>query len=102
MSLEDLEDSIERRVVLDETLGALANPVRRFLLELLIDGEATAGELAASAAANFGISAKRGSQHLQVLAQAGLVDVLPAGTWRSYRLKPGGGDEVIEWLARLD
>ncbi|MFW7415462.1 ArsR/SmtB family transcription factor [Demequina sp. SO4-18] len=102
MSLDAMGDQLERAADLHRTLKALADPVRRFLLDLLAEGEATAGDLAASAAVNFGISAKRGSQHLQVLAKAGLVHVSPDGPWRTYELRPGGTDLLVEWLARLE
>ncbi|MFW2512510.1 ArsR/SmtB family transcription factor [Demequina sp. SO4-13] len=103
-SIEDeaFFDRVEPDVQLRRTLTALDDPARRFLLELLADCDATAGDLAASAAVNFGISAKRGSQHLRVLAEAELVDVYPDGPWRSYRIRPGGGEVVVEWLARLE
>ncbi|WP_301141757.1 ArsR/SmtB family transcription factor [Demequina muriae] len=99
---EDLAEQIEAHADLQRVLTALAHPARRFLLDLLIPGGTTAGDLAASVAVNFGISTKRGSQHLQVLADAGLVDVDADGPRRHYRLRPGGSDAVIEWLAQLE
>lgn len=98
---EDFEDRIEHEAHLQRVLHALTDPVRRFLLELLVDVDASAGDLAASAAANFGISSARGSQHLRVLAEAGLVAVIPDGPWRYYRLVPAGSDVAVEWLAEL-
>ena len=98
---DEFFDRVERAANLHLALKACADPVRRFLLELLIPGDAYAGDLAASAAVNFGISTKRGSQHLQVLAEAGLVDVFADGSSRYYRLRPHGSEPVIEWLAQL-
>jgi DNA-binding transcriptional ArsR family regulator len=85
----------------DTALRAVANPVRRFLLELLVSGSAQAGDLAASAAAMFGISTSRASQHLQVLARAGLVDVDAYENVREYSLTDRGLDEVSAWIASL-
>lgn len=98
---DGLEDLLEHEAHLDRVLRALAHPVRRFLLEMLVDVDASAGDLAASAAVNFGISSARGSQHLQVLAEAELVTVIPDGPWRYYRLAPNGSDVAVAWLAGL-
>ena len=86
---------------LDAVLHALANPVRRYLLDLLRHDGATATELGASAAAAFGISPARASQHLQVLARASLVEVQTDATWRHYRFRSGSCDVVSDWLERL-
>ncbi|GIG53356.1 ArsR/SmtB family transcription factor [Demequina activiva] len=86
---------------LDLVLHALAHPVRRHLLELLVVGDAAAGDLAASAAVNHGISRSRASQHLAVLAEAGLVDVVVDGTWRWHRLSRLPGAIVHAWLTQL-
>lgn len=96
---ESWEDHTRRRV--DQSLSALASPVRRFLLEMLVPGSAAAGDLAASASANFGISTSRASQHLQVLARAELVDVAVVGPRREYRLNDSGLSEVVAWVATL-
>ncbi|MDN4475974.1 metalloregulator ArsR/SmtB family transcription factor [Demequina sp. SYSU T00192] len=95
------EDGLHRTERLDAILTALAHPVRRRLLELLEFGAATAGDLSASAADSFGISPARASQHLRVLAHAGLVDVMPDGTHRWYSLADGAADDIADWLARL-
>jgi DNA-binding transcriptional ArsR family regulator len=86
---------------LDAVLRALAHPVRRFLLELLVTGDAAAGDLAESAAANFGISRSRASQHLAVLVEADLLEVIVDGTWRWHRLSRSPGAIIPAWLAQL-
>ena len=85
----------------DAKLAALANPARRLALELLVSGDATAGDLAASIADTFGVSASRASQHLQVLARADLVRVNPDGLLRNYRLNETGLAEISAWIASL-
>ena len=85
---------------LDGALRALAHPVRRFLLELLVVGEAAAGDLAAPAAVTFGISTSSASQHLAVLVKADLLEVVD-GTWRWHRLSPGPGAIITAWLEQL-
>lgn len=81
---------------------ALASPVRRFVLELLVVGGATASDLSASIRDNFGISTARASQHLGVLARARLVEVTVDAQWRWYRLSPSAAQPLVEWLRSLE
>lgn len=81
---------------------ALASPVRRFALELLVVGGATAGDLAASIGDNFGVSDARASQHLAILARAGLVEVTAEAQWRWYTLAHRAAQPRIEWLRALE
>lgn len=89
------DDSIQR------VLHAFAHPVRRYLLSIIGPDDVNAGDLAGSAAAVFGISSARGSQHLQVLADAGLVDIIPVGTWRFYRRNSSGIVGLRDWLGEF-
>ena len=81
----------------------LGDPVRRRILELLADGEATAGSVADAVRAEFGISQPAVSQHLRVLREHGFVEQRPEGTRRLYRLPetPEAMREVDEWLDRF-
>lgn len=101
MPAVDASQLFTRAIELDRAMHALAHPVRRFLLELIIIDGANAGDLAASAASMFGISPPRASQHLRILATAGLVEVTVDGPWRFYRLKSGSTDAVTRWLNAL-
>ena len=67
-------------------LAVLAEPNRRRLLELLRGGEMTVTELAS----HFSVTRPAISQHLGVLAGAGLVEVRQDGRFRRYRVHPGG------------
>ncbi|MDH6282013.1 DNA-binding transcriptional ArsR family regulator [Rhodococcus sp. LBL1] len=78
----------------DDVFLALANPARRRLLELLVDGPRTAGDLAAE----FDMSRPAVAEHLQVLRRAELVDVEPVGRQRFYRLATEPLESVSEWL----
>jgi uncharacterized protein (TIGR03086 family) len=69
-----------------DLVGILAEPNRRRLLELLSGGEQSVTELAS----RFGVTRSAISQHLGVLADAGLVTVRQAGRFRYYRLDPDG------------
>ena len=59
----------------DQLFAALANPVRRRLLEILVDGPRTAGALADE----FELSRPAISEHLQVLRLAELITDEPVG-----------------------
>lgn len=81
-------------VVPDDVFGALANPVRRKLLELLRDGPQAVNELVGQ----FDLGRPAISEHLQVLRQSGLVREEPRGRQRFYHLEPTPLAEVDDWL----
>jgi DNA-binding transcriptional ArsR family regulator len=75
-------------------LGALGDPTRRRLLELLRQGELSVRELTDS----LPVSQPAVSQHLRVLQEARLVRARPSGTRRLYRIDMDGLDDVRGWL----
>lgn len=77
-----------------DVFSALANPVRRRLLEALQDGPRAAGDLAS----RFALSRPAVSEHLQVLRNARLVREEPRGRHRYYHLEAAPLAEVDEWL----
>jgi DNA-binding transcriptional ArsR family regulator len=79
----------------------LGDPVRRRILELLADGEQTAGAVTAVIRAEFGISQPAVSQHLRVLREHGFADVRVDGTRRRYAVAPAPLREVDVWLERF-
>ena len=81
--------------------GALGDPVRRRILELLADGEQSVGTLVTALATQRPISQPAVSQHLRVLHDAGLVRVRADGTRRLYALDPDGLAGAGDWLASL-
>lgn len=76
----------------------LGDPVRRRILQLLADGEASAGSVAAAIGREFGISQPAVSQHLKVLRDNGFADVRVEGTRRLYAVRTDPLREVDEWL----
>jgi DNA-binding transcriptional ArsR family regulator len=78
-------------------MDALGEPVRRRLVELLADGERTAGDLAAAVGAERGISQPAVSRHLRVLREAGVVTVRPDGPVRLYAVRTEALDAVGTW-----
>jgi DNA-binding transcriptional ArsR family regulator len=78
----------------------LGDPVRRRILELLADGERSAGEVGAVVQAEFGISQPGVSQHLRVLRENGFTTVRAEGTRRLYAVDPAPLREIDRWLDR--
>ncbi|MFC8190103.1 ArsR/SmtB family transcription factor [Cellulomonas sp. NPDC057328] len=82
----------------DAVLAALAEPVRRRLMERLAVAECAAGDLVALARAEFGISQPATSQHLRVLREAGVVTVRADGSRRLYAADAAALAVVGDWL----
>ncbi|MBS1709826.1 MAG: winged helix-turn-helix transcriptional regulator [Armatimonadetes bacterium] len=80
---------------------ALADPVRRTVLERLAEGEANSGELVEAVQTRYKISQAAVSQHLKVLRDTGLAVARPEGTRRIYRLDCSAFLELDAWLARI-
>jgi DNA-binding transcriptional ArsR family regulator len=79
----------------------LGDPVRRRILELLADGERTAGALGAVVQEEFGITQPGVSAHLRVLRDAGFASVRPDGARRLYAVSPEPLREIDTWLDRF-
>jgi DNA-binding transcriptional ArsR family regulator len=84
-----------------EAFDVLGDPVRRRILELLADGERSAGEVTSVVQDEFGISQPAVSQHLRVLRDSGFTSVRPVGTRRMYAVDPGPLKQVDVWLERF-
>ena len=79
----------------------LGDPVRRRILELLADGELTAGAVTGRIQEEFGISQPAVSQHLRVLRENGFATVRPEGTRRLYAVESSALRDVDAWLDRF-
>ena len=82
---------------IDKTLAALADPHRRYAVELLGERPRRAGELAAA----LGLPAPAVSRHLRQLKQSGLVEETHPefdARVRIYALKDGAMAELKRWL----
>jgi DNA-binding transcriptional ArsR family regulator len=77
----------------------LGDPVRRRILELLADGELTAGTVGAAIQDEFDISQPAVSQHLKVLRDNGFTSVRPDGQRRLYAVNGQALRDVDDWLA---
>ena len=79
----------------------LGDPVRRRILELLADGELTAGAIGATIQAQFDISQPAVSQHLKVLRDNGFTTVRADGARRLYAVRAEPLRDVDAWLDRF-
>ena len=82
---------------MDAAFAALAHPVRRRVLELLIDRPRTAGSLASE----FDLSRAAVSEHLGVLRRSGLVTDAVRGRHRYYDLSAEPWPALSDWLRRF-
>lgn len=79
----------------DAVFGAIADPTRRAILDLLRGQELRAGELAA----HFPVSRPAIAKHVGVLKRAGLLRERRAAQARLYSLDPAALAGVDQWLA---
>ena len=78
-------------------LSALAEPVRREIVERLAQRPMAVGELAAQ----LPVTRPAVSQHLKVLREARLVRDRAEGTRRIYYIDPAGFGQIRGWLDRF-
>jgi DNA-binding transcriptional ArsR family regulator len=79
-------------------LEVLGDPVRRRLVELLGEGERTAGELTARIREEFAVGQPAVSNQLRVLRETGFARSTPRGSRRLYALERARLDEVDAWV----
>ena len=82
---------------LQNTMKALADPVRREILNMLKKGRLSAGEIGEQ----FDITAAAISRHLSVLKDAGLIFDSREGKYIFYELNASVLEEVLLWIADL-
>ena len=81
---------------LDLIFSALANPTRRAILDRLMAGDASVGDLAAP----FALSQPTISSHLKVLEAAGLVTRGRQANVRPVHLQPAAIAAADSWIGR--
>jgi DNA-binding transcriptional ArsR family regulator len=79
----------------------LGDPVRRSILDQLVDGEQTAGEITTSIQESFGITQPAVSHHLRILRESGFTRVRREGTKRLYAVESDAFRQADEWLERF-
>lgn len=81
-----------------DAFKALADPSRRHILELLAQGDMTAGEIAA----HFSMTKPSVSHHLNILKSAGLVTDQRSGQNIVYSINLTVFQELIKWFYDMD
>lgn len=82
---------------LQQTLKALADPIRREILNMLKRGRMSAGEIAE----HFSVTAPSISRHLSVLKEADLIRDTREGKYIFYEMNASVLEETILWIADL-
>ncbi len=85
------------RVPAEDVFAALAAPQRQEILRLVREEPLSVGAIAESC----GASQQAVSHHLQVLKDAGLVDMQQDGRRHLYAVNPDGFDSVGSFVAEL-
>jgi DNA-binding transcriptional ArsR family regulator len=81
-------------VSLDQTFGALADPTRRSILQLVSTGPASISELARP----FGIALPTVLEHVRILEETQLLTTEKVGRVRACTLGPERLDEARQWI----
>ena len=84
-------------MAIQNTMKALADPIRRDILGLLKVGRLSAGEIAEK----FPVSSAAVSKHLSVLKDADLIRDARDGKYIFYELNTSVLEEVMFWLTGL-
>ena len=79
------------------TLKALADPIRREILNLLKAGKMSAGEITE----RFNVTGASISRHLSVLKDAGLIRDTRDGKFIIYELSASVLEEIMLWITDL-
>lgn len=85
------------RALATSSFGALADPTRMRIVEMLAAGSLSAGDIAG----RFDLSPPAISQHLKTLKTAKLVTVRADKQRRIYELNPEGVEALSAWVERI-
>lgn len=81
-----------------DTFNAVAEPRRRQILDVLMGGERSVGDLVDL----LGLAQPQVSKHLRVLREVGAVDVRGDGRQRLYRLNGAALKPIHDWVKRYE
>jgi len=84
-------------MALQHTLRALADPIRREILNMLKGGRMSAGEITE----HFPVTAASVSRHLSVLKEADLIRDQREGKYIFYELNASVLEEIMLWITDL-
>jgi DNA-binding transcriptional ArsR family regulator len=89
---------VARSSTTSDVFNAIAEARRREVLDALIGGEKSVGEIVN----DLSMSQPQVSKHLRVLGEVGLVRCRADGRRRLYRLEPARLRPLHEWLAKYE
>jgi DNA-binding transcriptional ArsR family regulator len=84
-------------MALQQTIKALADPIRREILNLLKGGRMSAGEISE----HFPVTAASISRHLSLLKEADLLRDVREGKFIFYELNTSVLEEIMLWITDL-
>ena len=84
-------------MALQQTMRALADPIRREILNMLKTGRMSAGTITE----HFSVTAASISRHLSVLKEADLIRDTREGKFIYYELNASVLEEILIWVAAL-
>jgi DNA-binding transcriptional ArsR family regulator len=87
-----------RAATTTDPFNAVAEPRRRQILDVLVDGEQPVNDLVE----RLGVAQPVVSKHLRVLRTVGLVDVREEGRQRIYRLNGRSLKPIHDWVKRYE
>jgi DNA-binding transcriptional ArsR family regulator len=89
---------VARAATTADTFNAVAEPRRRQILDVLMGGERSVGDLVD----RLGLAQPQVSKHLRVLREVGAVDVREDGRQRLYRLNGAALKPIHDWVKRYE
>jgi DNA-binding transcriptional ArsR family regulator len=89
---------VARAATTADTFNAVAEPMRREILDLLATGERPVNDLVGL----LGLAQPQVSKHLRVLREVGAVDVREVGRRRLYRLNGHALKPIHDWVKRYE
>jgi len=89
---------VARAATTADVFNAVAEPRRREILDVLIEGERPVGDLVAQ----LGLGQPQVSKHLKVLREVGLVDVRDDGRFRVYRVNGRALKPIHDWVSSYE
>jgi DNA-binding transcriptional ArsR family regulator len=89
---------VARAATTADTFNAVAEPRRRQILDVLMAGERSVGDLVDV----LGLAQPQVSKHLRVLREVGAVEVRDEGRQRVYRLNGAALKPIHDWVSRYE
>ena len=98
MSISVYVVGVARAATTTDAFNAVAEPRRRQILDVLVGGECSVGELVA----DLGVAQPQVSKHLRVLREVGAVEVREDGRRRLYRLNGAALKPIHDWVREYE